>query len=186
MEDDARIIGLFEQRSEQAIAAVSGKYGGLCRSIAGRILSDTQDVEECVNDTWLRLWNAIPPAKPDSLGGFITTVVRRLCFDRLDASQTAKRGGGQLPLALEELAYCMPSQEDVAHTVEQRELSAALERFLDALPYESRTIFVMRYGNLYSIREIAEQYGISESKVKVTLHRARKKLKTCMEQEGLL
>lgn len=186
MQEDERIIALYEQRDEQAIAATEHKYSALCRSIAWRILDDAQDVEECLNDTWLRLWNAIPPAHPSSLAAYVSTVIRRLCFDRYEAAHAQKRGGGEITLAIEELNECIASSEDVAAIPEQKEITAALNRFLETLSYDARTIFMQRYGELCPIREIAEQYRISENKVKVTLFRVRKRLQKYLRKEGLL
>lgn len=186
MLNDETIIALYEQRDEQAITATKQKYGALCRSIAWRILHNAEDVEECLNDTWLRIWNAIPPAHPESLPAFLSTVIRRLCFDRYEAHHADKRGGGEIAVALEELHECVASTENVAAAIEQKEIIAALNRFLETLSEDARTIFMQRYGNLCTTKEIAAQYRISESKVKVTLFRVRKRLQAYLRKEGLL
>lgn len=181
---DREILDLFWGRDEQAIAETETKYGGYCRSIAWNILRSRQDSEECVNDTWLRAWNSIPPKRPDLLAVFLGTITRNLSLDRWRLGQSKKRGGGQLPAVLHELDQCVPGAASPEERVVCQELSALLDRFLAALPQKDRCIFVRRYWYTDSISDIAHRYFMTESAVKVNLHRSRNKLRSLLEQEG--
>ena len=185
MEDKA-ILRLFQERDESAITRADQKYGKGCRMIVRSILSDPQDVEETLNEMWLRVWNAIPPAHPENLFAFLSAAARNCALNRAEAMRSMKRGSGERPTALEELSECIGSGESVEETVDARLLTEAVERFLDALPAEKRMLFVERYTNLRPVAEIAEEFGFSESKVKVTLLRTRNELKTYLEKEGFL
>lgn len=183
---DQAILQLFQERDERAIQCADQKYGRGCMKIARDILKSPQDAEEAVNDMWIRVWDAIPPAKPENLFAFLSATVRNCALNRVAAKQTQKRGNGQQDAVLDELAYCVPSDESVEDTVDAKLLLAAVERFLDSLSSDARTIFVERYTNLKSVTEIAEEFRITESKVKVTLMRVRKKLRTFLKKEGWL
>ena len=184
--NDQTIIKLFCDRNEQAISQADQKYGRGCRKIALEILGNAEDAEETVNDMWLRVWNSVPPAKPENLFAFLSAAVRNCALNRLEAKNAGNRGGGETPLALEELAYCLPSGESVEEALDQKLLQAAVDRFLGGLSFDARTIIVERYTKLTPVSEIAERFGITESKVKVTLMRVRKKLKTYLKKEGWL
>jgi len=179
--EDKDIIGLFNSRSETAIEATQSKYGAYCNTIAYNILSDPQDAEECVSDAMLRTWNAIPPAQPSCLRSFIGRITRNLALDRYDSRSAEKRGGGQLALALEELAESLPAPEDRAPS----EITAVLNVFLAGLPRDERVIFVRRYWYLDPVRDIAQKLGFSESKVKTSLFRARGQLRQLLTKEGI-
>lgn len=183
--DDRQIIDLYWQRSEKAIAETADKYGGYCRSIAFHILYNDEDSEECVNDTYLKAWGAMPEQRPARLAAFLGKITRNLALHRYEAYGARKRGAGQVPLALEELRECLPAPDSVERAVDDIVLGEILNSFLSALPAESRKIFMRRYWYLASIREIAQEYYISESKVKVTLLRTREKLKLFLEKEGV-
>ena len=184
--EDREIVELYWSRSERAITETADKYGKYCRTIALRILNDEQDSEECVNDAYLQAWNAIPPRRPERLGAFLGKLVRNTALNRYKRANAEKRGGGQVPLALEELAECIPGGSDPARAVDELALTQALERFLAGLPGETRKIFMRRYWYLSTVQEIAADLGLGESKVKMTLLRARNKLRTQLEQEGFL
>lgn len=184
--DDQQIIELYWNRSDDAIAQTQRKYGKLCYKIAYNILGSHQDSEECVNDTYLRAWNVIPPKRPQKLSAFLCRITRNQALKRYASNTAEKRGGGTVTLALEELAGCIPDPGSVAAVTEQRELTRQLNGFLSTLPKESRGIFLRRYWGLESVRDIALALKLSESKVKVTLHRTRKKLKAYLEQEGIV
>ena len=184
--EDQRLVAMFESRDEQAIAETEKTYGGFCYSIAYRILQNVQDAEECVNDAMLRIWNAIPPAKPDNLRAFVITLTRRLALDRYDAHHAAKRGAGQTDIPLETLSGSLTSAADPARTAEQKMLREALGRFLSGLPKDTRIMFVERYWYMLSVREIAEHHGITQSRVKMSLSRTRRKLETFLMKEELL
>ena len=185
-EEDQRLVAMFENRNEQAIAETEHTYGGFCYSIAYRILQNEQDAEECVNDTMLRIWNAIPPAKPDSLRAFVITLTRRLALDQYDLHRAAKRGSGQAEVPLEPLSGSLTAGEDPASAAEQTLLREALGRFLSGLPKDTRLMFVERYWYMMPVREIAEVHGIGQSRVKMSLARTRRKLETFLREEELI
>lgn len=184
--DDEQIILLFNLRNEQAIAETERKYGTICRKNAGKILSSQQDIEECVNDTLMQAWNCIPPKHPPNLGAFLVTITRNIALDRYKYNKRHKRDNGQINIALDELSDCIHASEDIEDTIDERLLVQSLETFLDTLSLEARVIFVQRYVIILPVKEIAEKCNLSESKVKVTLMRVRKKLRKYLKQEGWL
>lgn len=185
--NDEQIIGLLEKRSERALAELRDKYGCGCRKIAYRFLGNHQDADEIVNDALLQAWNAIPPAHPENLFAFLAAITRRCAINRYQKEHAVKRGGrSEHAAALEELAECIPSEQNVERTIEQKELTDALNRFLLTLEPQARAMMVQRYVNLHAVREIADAYGLSESKVKITLMRSRKKLRSFLEKEEWL
>ena len=180
--DDNRIIELFWSRSEEAISETQKKYGAYCRYIAKNVLGSDEDAEECVNDTYLKVWNSVPPARPQNFSAFIGTVARNLALNKLDF-KIAKKMGAQTNLALSELEEVIPdSKKDPSDELALRD---ALNGFLSSLPRLTRMMFVRRYWYLSPIREIARDYGVSESRVKVTLMRTRNRLKEHLEKEGI-
>lgn len=183
--EDERIVDLYWQRSEDAINQSSAKYGRYCHTIAYNILYSEEDTEECVSDTWLRAWNAIPPARPDCLKAFFGKITRNLALDRYDASKAQKRGGGETDAVLDELAEFIPDAGSQSQAVEELELTEILNAFLEELTPEKRRIFMRRYWYMDQVKDIAEFYGISESKVKTTLFRCREQLKTVLLKEGI-
>jgi len=181
---DKELTELYFQRSEEAIAATERLYGSFCRAIAFRILGSREDTAEVVNDSYLKLWELIPPQKPDPFKAFLGRITRQLAINRLESRTARKRGGSQYPLALEELGEAVAgSGGDPADGIALRD---ALERFLRSLPGEERVIFLRRYWYFFSIREIADSLGASQSKIKMCLLRTRQKLKDFLEQEDLL
>ena len=183
---DEQIIGLYFARSEEAIAVTGQHYGGYCKEIAMRILQDVWDSEECVNDTYLKAWNQMPPTYPRSLKCFLGRITRNLALNRLDKREAQKRGGGQAVLSLEELGEVIADGNTVEKQVDEKDLLRLLNCFVGALPKEKRIIFVARYWHLYSIEEIAQRRGLSESKVKSTLFRVRNELKARLRKEGVV
>lgn len=183
--EDPQIIELYWQRSEDAIIETDKKYGRYCRTISFNILRSAEDSEECVNDAYLKTWSLLPPARPAIFSAFLAKLTRNLSLDRCRRQSAEKRGGGQLALALDELSACVPSADSTNETVEQLVLIDALDHFLEALKPEQRRIFLRRYWYVSSIREIAADLGISESKVKMTLLRTRTTLKEYLEKEGV-
>ena len=176
--EDTAIIALFEARDEAAIAATEAQYGKLCRAIAEGILGSPQDAEECAQDAYLRLWNAIPPAKPASLSAYLGRIVRNLALNAAEKKRAARRGGEVLPL-LAELEECLPPVE------EGREIGEVLDRFLWELSAENRRIFLRRYWYCDSTAAIAARFSMKEGAVKVRLHRMRAQLREKLEQEGI-
>ena len=184
--EDTNIVDLYWQRSPQAIVETDGKYGAYCRSIAYRICRSREDADECVNDTWLSAWNAMPDKRPDRLSPFLGRIARNHALHRVESASRLKRGGGETALALEELEECVAAPGDPARQVEARELERAIDRFVAELPEEARRVFLARYWYLYPLSEIAQRLGLSESKVKSLLHRTRIRLREQLTEEGLL
>ena len=181
---DQDIIALYNARNEQAIAESSTKYGYYCTSIALNILHNMQDAEECVNDTWLRAWNSIPPTKPNHLQLYLGGITRHLSLDRFRKNNAAKRGGGELVLALDEVSDVIASEADVPTQVAEQEFSEVFNRFLRSLPERDCNIFIRRYYYLDPITLIAKRYGLSVANVQKILSRTRNKLRAHLEKEG--
>ncbi len=182
---DTEIISLYWTRDEHAIDATAQKYGSYCGSIAGNILNNREDTQECLNETYLAAWNSIPPHRPSVLSTFLGKITRRLAIDIWRKRYAAKRGGGQMELALEELQECIADTQDVAQEAERRQLQKAVRIFIAALPDTEQRVFLCRYWYMDSIEAIAVQFGFSQSKVKSMLHRTRGRLRTHLQKEGL-
>lgn len=184
MEDHA-IIDLYWAREERALEETEQKYGSYCRSIAANILSSPQDSEECVNDTYFRAWNAMPPQRPALLRAFLGKITRNLSLDRCRQAQAEKRGGGQMPLALDELGECIAAANTVEQAISEAELSRALDRFLRTLPERECCIFLRRYWYLDTTQAIAQRFRMTDGSVKSQLFRTRSKLRAYLEKEGI-
>lgn len=184
--EDSEILALYWARSEQAIAESARKYGAYCRGVARNILADEQDADEAVNDAWLQAWNAIPPNRPACLQAFLGRITRLISLTKARDRGRQKRGGGEIALALDELAECLPGGASAEETVLARELRQTLSRFLTDLPDPEQKVFICRYWYLDSIETISRDFGFSGSKVKSMLHRTRIKLKKYLRKEGLL
>lgn len=184
--EDREIIELYWQRSQDAIGQTDIKYGGMCRGISFNILSNREDSEECVSDTYLSLWQRIPPERPGHLCAFIASIVRNLSLKCLRRRNSQKRGGGEAALALEELEGCLASGHDVEKDFEYKELTAAINVFLSSLPQAERDIFICRYWLFLPDREAAARLGLSKSRVNTTLFRTRQKLNQYLRKEGLI
>ena len=182
--DDETILQLFFRRSEQAIVAVDDRYGAYCRSILRNILTDPGDLEECVNDVYLKLWDQIPPYRPECLRAFVGSVARNCGLDRWRTAHAEKRGGGIAEIALSELGECA-APNSVEDALEEHRLGELLNSFLAGLPKEARVIFVKRYWYLSPVRRIAEDMDCTEGKVKMSLHRTRKQLRQYLEKEDI-
>ncbi len=182
--NDEQIIQLYWQRNENAIAETSKKHGAVCKKTASNILSNPQDIDECISDTLFRAWNTIPPERPSSLAAFLTTITRNIALDKWKHDNCRKRGGGQIQLLLDELSDCIHTSENVEDEIDKQILVQALNNFLKSVSYDARTIFIQRYVSVLSIKDIAEKCNYSESKVKSILMRTRKKLHKYLTQEG--
>lgn len=182
--EDNEILDLYFERSEDAISETNNKYGKYCKYIANNILHNQQDVEECVNDTYIKLWNTIPPNRPKSLSAFLGKIVRNIALNKYERNNADKRGCGQVALVIDELNECIPNNINVEFEIESITLTNILNQFLASLDVDKRKIFIRRYWYLNSIKDIAHSYGISESKVKMSLLRSRNKLKKVLEKEG--
>ena len=179
---DEAIVALYFDRSEEAIAACQVKYGKSCHTVAYNILHSDEDAEECVNDTWLRAWNSIPPERPTRLGAWLSTVTRRLALTRYEKKTAAKRYGG-METSLEELSECVTAGS--LTIADEVALSEAINGFLASLPTRTRMIFMRKYWYMDSIADIAKALGMGESAVKVTLHRTREKFRKHLAKEGI-
>ncbi len=182
--EDNQIIELYWQKDADAISETANKYGAYCFTIAENILHNPEDSEECVNDTWLHVWNAIPPQRPAVLRMFLARITRNLSFDRFNAKNTKKRGGGEITLVLDELAECLSGGADVEAAYESKELGQCIRRFVRALPERDRNVFVRRYFFTEPVADIAKRYGLTENNVLTILSRTRKKLKSHLLKEG--
>ncbi len=183
MEDD-EIIELMENRNERSIAELSKKYGGICGKVARNILGDFTDVDQCLNDTYFKVWNSIPPAKPASLPAFAATIARNIAISVLRERRAAKRGGEVETLSFDELDDLVSGVSSVESEAERSELIDAINKFLYKLPEVKRQLFMRRYWGCCSIEELARGFGMTESNVTVTLTRVRKKLKDYLCKRG--
>lgn len=184
--EDHQIVELYWQRDQQAIAHTQRKYGNYLTKIAYHILYDLEDCAESVNDTYMAAWNAIPPHRPQSLCAFLSKLTRRIAIDLLRKKQSAKRGGGEYALSLEELSQCLPGGRDPEEAVNGRELTGCIEAFLRQLPEKTRNVFIGRYFYMDSVKEVARYCGLTESNAKVLLHRTRLALGEYLKKEGYL
>ena len=181
--DDRKLIALFENRDPEAIGQAKAEFNGLCRSIAGKLLRSDEDVSECVNDTFLALWNAIPPAKPAPLSAYIAKITRNLALKKLEHLSAEKRNR-EAEISFEELDGCMAAPGGPEELLERIALRQAMEDFLRQQTQENRILFLRRYFFFDSVQEIAARYRMSQSKVKSSLLRTRNKLKIYLTQEG--
>lgn len=183
--DDCRIVELYWNRSENAISETDTKYGAYCHKIAYNILTNKEDAEESVNDTYMAAWNSMPPHRPSILSSFLGKITRRISIDRWRARSAYKRGGGEIILALDELEECIADDLNVEKELERKELIRSFNRFLSSLPQTERSVFLCRYWYLDSIQDISEHFSFSQSKVTSMLHRTRIKLRRQLEKEVL-
>lgn len=182
---DHEIIDLYWKRKETAISATAEKYGKYCHTISYNILHNNEDAEECVNDTYLGAWKSMPPQRPERLSAYLGKITRNLSLNRFKRYTAEKRGLGQTELVLSELEDCIPSETGVEQVIDEMVLVNSINQFLRAQPEQKRNIFIRRYWYLYPIRDIAENYGMSESKAASMLFRMRNGLKTHLEKEGI-
>ena len=179
--NDERIIELFFERSEQAIKELDGKYGRMLRSLSFKILNDRQDVEECINDSYLGTWNAIPPARPAPLLAFVCKIVRNVSLKRHEQNTAAKRNS-RYDLAMEELEDCIASFTTIEDEINEQELTKIIESFLGMLSEKNRVIFLRRYWFSDTYADIAKQVGLTEKNVSVRLTRIRKELREYLSE----
>lgn len=181
--EDAKIIDLFWARNEDAIKQTDAIYGRKLNALANKILMNREDAEESVSDTYMQTWDTIPPHRPKFFFAFLASICRHLSLNKLDWKMAAKRNADIVSLT-EEMELCIP---DTGHdrTMEARELGQILDAFLESLPKDSRLIFLRRYWYVDTISEIAQRYGMTESKVKMQLSRTKGKLAAHLEKEGI-
>ncbi len=182
--DDRNIIELYNQRNERAIEETAHKYGGYCYKIAYNILADSLDSEECVSDTYMKTWEAIPPQQPESLRLFLSKIVRNLSLDLYRLKHRQKRGGGTFDLALEEIEQFSGGVTSVEGEIAERELARTVDSFLHSLPERECNVFIRRYYFADTAADIARRYALRESNVHKILSRTRMKLKIFLESEG--
>lgn len=179
--DDHAIIALYFKRAEEAITETRKKYGALCRAVAKRILESDKDAEEVESDTYLRVWNSIPPTFPERFRSYLLAICRHAALDRYDAERCAKRGGGVVALCVEELGECLSSENNEHDAAWLRDM---LNGFLALLPEKRRKLFVGRYWYMMSVKELSRMYGMKESAVKMSLMRTREELRAHLMKEG--
>ena len=178
--EDAAIVALYWARDEQALSETAAKFGAYCRKIADNILHSAHDAEECENDTWLAAWNSMPANRPARLAPY----TRNLALDRFEKTTAQKRGCGQSFAPLDELAECVAAPGSVEESFDAAETGRLISAFLRTLPEETRNIFLRRYWYCDATADIAARYSLTESKVRVTLHRTRGKLAAYLQERG--
>lgn len=180
--EDTEIIDLFTARDESAVARVKEKYGGLCRSVAGHMLRDNEDMEECISDVYMILWNSIPPA-PNNLKAYICRLTKNICLKKIEYNSAEKRNG-KAKVSLSELGEELRG-EDFAAKQSDMELGEIISKFLRSQQPEVRNVFLRRYWLMESVEEIAARFSFSKSKVKSMLFRTRNKLEKYLKKEGI-
>ena len=181
---DQEITELFWERKEQAVTESNIRYGAYCRRISYNILANKEDVEECMNDTWYKAWNAIPPQRPLCLKAFFGKIIRNLSLNRWKWDRAGKRIRPEAMLVLDELGECVSGREQPEDAVLAEELKKEINRFLHGLSAREQGMFVQRYFYLESIKSIARYHGITENAVSVNLNRVRKQLKQYLSERG--
>ena len=179
--EDETIVALYWARDEAAIPATAKKYGAYCAAIAGNILESPQDAEECVNDTYLHAWNAMPPSRPQALKAFLGKITRNLSLNRVRRHHALKRSGAAV---VEELGEIATGADPVGEAVERRDLLRAIDAFLEGLPKRQRQLFVGRYWYFDSVTDLAARFQMTENHVSVTLRRIRERLRRYLSGRG--
>lgn len=182
---DKEIIALYFKRSENAIEQTDVKYGKLCHSISINILNDTRDSEECVNDTYLTLWNKIPPKEPNPFKAYICRIIKNLSLKKYEFNHAKKRNS-EYEASLDELEECVSDGTEASESVEFKELQMAIDMFLSELPEKKRILFLRRYWFLQPVKEIAKDYGITEKTASMRLSRLREKLQRYLQEKELI
>jgi len=182
--NDIDIIKLFESRNDDAISTLKEKYGSLCRHVAGNVLTNSEDIEECVNDTYLAVWNTIPPEKPVKLSSYICKIVKNTALKKLRYNTASKRNS-DMEVPLTETEDFISSGSEIEAQLENKETVTYINSFLKGLRFNDRNIFIRRYILGDSIAQISGMFNFSESKVKVSLHRTKNKLKEYLVKKGI-
>lgn len=182
---DEEIVALYWERNEKAIPATKDKYGRNLKQIANQIIGNRWDAEECVNDTYFKAWNNIPPERPNYLLAFLGKIVRNLALDRYKEKHAKKRVPAEVITLLSELEEVLPATNDVWQVLEEKELAVHISQFLREQPEEKRNIFIRRYWYCEDIKTLAKHFSCSESKIKASLFRSRTQLKLYLEKEGI-
>lgn len=183
---DGEIIELYLRRDERAIVVTQERFGKYCEKIARNILGDEQDAQECANDVYLKVWESIPPERPDIFPAYLAALTRRAAISRYRKTKAEKRGGGEVALILGELSELVTDGSGVEKEFERRELADSINRFLEELPEMNRHFFVLRFVCCESVRDIARRFGKSENSVSVSLNRTKKQLKKHLDNDGFV
>ncbi|MBR3645153.1 MAG: sigma-70 family RNA polymerase sigma factor [Lachnospiraceae bacterium] len=181
---DSEIVKLYLDRNERAIEESIALYGKYCFTIADNILRNNQDSEECVNDTWVRAWNTIPPQVPKILKIFLAKITRNLSIDKYNARNAQKRGAGNIALAFDELEECIVGTKEIDGEIMAKQLEKTIISFVEGLKERDRDVFIRRYFYFEPIAEISVRYKMTEGNVFAVLSRIRKKLKKYLKEEG--
>lgn len=182
---DEEIINLFFERNENAILQAENKYAKLCRCVSMNILNDERDCEECINDTWITVWNTIPPKRPENLKSYICSIAKNLSLKKYSYNHSKKRNC-EYQLCLDELRNCSTKYDASVDKVETDELSEAVNSFLSTLSKDKRVMFLRRYWLMQSVKEIAEDYSITEKNASIRLKRIREQLKKYLLKGGYI
>ena len=182
--EDARIVELLWQRDESGLREAKDKYGAVCCALAVNMLGDRQSAEECWSDALLRLWNTVPPERPQRLRAYLAKLTRSAAIDRLRSETAEKRGGGEAAALLDELAECVSGTEDAESETLSRALGEEISRFLSKLPARQRQLFVRRYFYGDAVNALAKRFGMKPNSVTVSLLRTRATLRAHLEKEG--
>lgn len=183
--DDRRIVALFLNRSEEALLQIDIKYGRYCHRVAFNVLGNAEDSEECVNDAYMRVWGSIPPNEPSSLSAYVGKITRNIALDKLRQKNSSKRGNGEVPVLLDELAECVSGADELERRQDSAEIIDALNGFLETLSVTERGVFMRRYWMMEPIADVAARYDISVSKTTTMLFRLRGRLKKHFMKEGI-
>lgn len=182
--EDQKIVELYWERSEAAILETQKKYGRYCHYIAYNILYSDRDAEECVNDTYIKAWTAMPPHRPERLSAFLGKITRNTALDRYERNRAKKRDA-EVALILDEMGQCIPDAKTGGSMADELALKEAINGFLRSLPLQTRMLFVRRYWYMSPVKELSREFGLTVSNVKVTLLRTRNKFKAYLEQEEI-
>ncbi len=184
--DDNKIIELYFMRDDLAIEHTCEKYGRLLSAVSFNILGSVPDVEESVSDTYLQLWNSIPPNTPPNLSAYACKIARNISLNRLEFLTADKRGAGKTVCIIDEFSEVIPSNENIEEAIELNELTEAINRFLGTLPKEQRVVFIKRYWFFMTDDEIAKELSVTTTRIRTSLCRTRKKLKAFLLKEGYI
>ena len=184
--EDRSIVEMYLKRDTEAVSVTAEKYGAYCFAVAHNILENDEDAEECVNDTYLRAWNSIPPNKPEKLKLFLARITRNLALDKYREIGREKRGSGSVYIVLDEIEECIGSGGDAAADYEMKELKACIGSFVKKLSERDGDIFIRRYFFMESTADISKKFGMKEHNVLLILSRTRKKLRTHLIKEGFI
>ena len=182
--EDFEIVEMYWDRNENAITQTDRKYGKYCRKIAFSIVTNKEDMEECVNDTYLQTWNSLPPQRPERLSTYLGKICRNISINLYEKLTAEKRGGNETDACLDELSELIGGSSEVEEQLDLSVLTDLINKFLKKCEKQARTVFVQRYWYMMSVKEIAKENRMSDSNVKMTLSRTRDKLKVYLEEEG--